>query len=414
MASLPYVVADQTQPPMHIWPSDDAEYNGWFAARGTTLILTTARTPGSVGFQGEICWNASGINVCSSENTWQRASFDNAAATVTNKTITGSTNTVHADGLKTNTGVVSAVGPDPASGQTLVAVDNGSAAWAPAPIAPQFFGAGASDVVFSTNTTLAADVFARNITVGPGVIVSGPYRLFATGTLALGAGSNINANGRSASGATGGVALAAGSLGGGSAGGAGGALGLAGAVGGNASSQTQIGTIPPRGGSGGSGNSLLAAGGTGGTTSAVSSLNGGPMPLNDIVCALRGRDINNIKIAGGSGGGGGGGGALLVGGSGGGGGGGAGVLMIAANTISGSGTISAIGGAGGIGSSAGAGNKAGGGGGGGGGVVIIVKNAFADGFTAAQVTAAGGLGGASGGTGANNGVNGGNGIVVIF
>jgi hypothetical protein len=226
-----------------------------------------------------------------------------------------------------------------------------------------WFGTGVDgDQTIVSNTTLVRDMYYNNLTINPGVILSpNGFRIFVLGTLTN--NGTIERNGVSATGATAGTALAAGSLAGSSAGGAGG-----GAAAGTAGSAMALG-LGGTSGSGGSG--AAGAGGSAGTLTVPTAAQGGLEVLNSARQAqgaqVLGATPTLIGGAPGAGGGGGGGVAL----SGGGGGAGAGVIVISCRNLAGNGTITAIGGSGG---SAGGVNGGGGGAGGGGVIVMITEN----------------------------------------
>jgi hypothetical protein len=161
------------------------------------------------------------------------------------------------------------------------------------------------------------------------------------------------------------------------------------------------------GGVGGTGGTEGGGAGTPGVGGAVTAPVATVQNLNALAGAQMVRVVGTTALAlcmGGSGGGGGAGDGTNASGAG---GGGAGIVAIYANTISGTGTISAIGGAGGAASSTG---NSGGGGGGGGGCIILVAmsvttvpptiTAGVTKVNGVTLSVAGGAGGAGHGTGA--------------
>jgi hypothetical protein len=186
-------------------------------------------------------------------------------------------------------------------------------------------------------------------------------------------------------------------------------------------SNTTVGTAGAAGGTGtstagtnGAANGLGGAGGVGGTSGSNTGAAGGTVtaPVATVQGpytapnAIAVRVVGTTALAlccGGSGGSSGGGDGTN---NSGGGGGGGGIVMISANTINGTGTISANGGVGGAANATG--NSAGGGGGGGGAIILVSSSvgyvqptvtggvATVNGVT---LTVAGGAGGAKTGTG---------------
>jgi hypothetical protein len=226
-------------------------------------------------------------------------------------------------------------------------------------------------IVMTGSGGMNADIYCTTLTVNsPAVLTTNGFRIFVTGTLTIQAGAKImndGCNGTNAAsgvaGAGGACANATGTMGYGQNGGAGGSAGV-GTAGGSVT-VAQGGT----GGKGSSSTGTVFAGGNGGAVSAPVNYQGTLRSFNQALSgvAVTGSSgsVSMTKILAGSGGGGGG-GATTTNVGGGGGGGGA-VLMIAAKSISNSGTISANGGNGGNGF-----NTGGGGAGGGGGVVILI------------------------------------------
>jgi fibronectin-binding autotransporter adhesin len=181
-------------------------------------------------------------------------------------------------------------------------------------------------------------------------------------------------------------------------------VGEAGAAGGtgNGSAGTAAGTNALGGAGGAGGASTDTAGAGGAVTAPAATVQG----VNNLPNAIAVRVIGTTAFAlclGGAGGGAGGGDTTN---NSGGGGGGGGIIMIAAQTISGTGTISCNGGAGGAANATG--NSAGGGGGGGGAIILVsrtvtnVQPTVTAGVTTISgvtLSVAGGLGGAKTGTG---------------
>lgn len=253
--------------------------------------------------------------------------------------------------------------------------------------------------------TLNRDIVPALMTVNSGVTINtNGYRIYVHGPLVNNGHINRDGNagtaGSGAGNAPGGAPLqnVNAPLEGSTIIGKGGGQGEANAGGQNGTGDA---THPITGGSAGNGGS--GSGGGGGTGGA-----GG------LLGASEGNIANPITVSTGANGGanfecgaGGGGGGGSVGHAGGGGGGGAGHVVIAALSITGSGSITATGGAGGNGDPAG---NTGGGGGGGGGLVHILSGSVVNGAIPGQtVTANGG----AGGTGAGSGTNGGNGLAGV-
>ena len=221
----------------------------------------------------------------------------------------------------------------PTANDVTIAATGGSGSVA------HWYGTGVDgNVTIAANTTLTRDMYYANLTINTNItLTTGGYRIFVTGTLTfVSAGSTISGIGTSgtdgSAGGGGGTALPTNTVGGSTAGGNGGNA-VAGSAGGASPASSQEGGA---GGPGGSGDSGTHNGGAAGTTSPTAALNGGTVVFNDIIQAIRGRDLNGTKLIGGIGGGGGGGGATGV--VGGGGGAGGGVVIVAANTITGTGT----------------------------------------------------------------------------
>lgn len=170
------------------------------------------------------------------------------------------------------------------------------------------------------------------------------------------------------------------------------------------------------GGAGGANASVPNAGGLGGTVTAPAATVQLPRSATLAVMGRLQSTTAFVVAVGGSGGGSGGGdGTNLSGG----GGGGGGIVVVAANTITGTGTISANGGAGGA--AAAAGTPSGGGGGGGGLVIVVSASVAPPAVTAGAasiagqtVTAAGGAPGAAGAGGGTVGLVGLAGTVILL
>lgn len=255
-----------------------------------------------------------------------------------------------------------------------------------------FFPDATGTIVVSSNTTLTADVYCDTYQVDVGAIVtSAGYRIFAKTAIIV--NGTIDRSGSDASGTAATAALVAGTTGAAGAGGAGGTA--AGSAGG--ASAIALGGLAGAGGAGSGG-----AGGAAGTQTLVTVANGGVDILNLYTNAVRARDLANGLITGGAGGGGGGGDGV----AGGAGGGGGGTIVLAARSITGTGTIRAHGGNGFTPITGG--NKGGGGGGGGGVLVLISENDIT--MTSLVLDVAGGLGASGTGTGVS-GANGSNGRI---
>jgi hypothetical protein len=254
----------------------------------------------------------------------------------------------------------------------------------------QIFGTGADgDVTLTNDTTLVRDMYYNNLTINTGInLFTAGYRIFVLNTLTVNTGATIDRSGVSAIATAGALALVAGTLG---ASGAGGAGGTAAGTAGSATTTSTGGN----GGAGGSGSG--GAGGAAGTVTAPTALVGGVEQLNQTRQALVLRDLGNTIMTGGAGGGGGGGSGVNTAG---GGGSGGGLIMIAARTMTGTGSIKAMGG---NGFAAPGANAGGGGGGGGGTIVTITENDTT--ATSLSFSAAAGVGGGGQGTG-TGGANG--------
>lgn len=235
------------------------------------------------------------------------------------------------------------------------------------------FGDGSDgDVTISSATTLARDMYYRNLTVAAGqTLDAGGYRIFVSGTLTLSDGAKISRDGNPhftgmLGDAQPGAGLPAGTLG---------ASGAGAVVGANGGSVTNS-----LGGNAGDG----ADAGSGGQATAPDDGAGGSGVFHSAVQAISGRSLDAVLVEGGAGGGG---GATTADGAGGGGGG---VVMIAARTVTLAGSsarFSADGGDGGPGA---------GGGGGGAVVVVTMTSPKPSGLT---LSANGGAGGGHGAPG---------------
>jgi len=295
-------------------------------------------------------------------------------------------------------------------GQIMKDLDNalfnrGTAAYGNASDGVQTFN-GTSTVLglvpSSSVYTLTRDIWlATGSVINSGVTIkTAGFRIFCQGNLVN--NGTIQSNGNAAAANVAGAALAyTGTISATTVGTAGGAGGTgAGAAGTN-------GAANGLGGAGGVGGASAVpnAGGAGGTVTAPAAT---VLLPYTIALAAQARLLSGtayvVPVAGSGGGAGGGDGTNNSGA----GGGGGGIVVVVAQTISGTGTISANGGAGGAANATG--NSAGGAGGGGGLVIVIsasvVSNAQS-GTTAAlagqTITAAGGAGGAGTGTGAVGG-----------
>jgi hypothetical protein len=259
--------------------------------------------------------------------------------------------------------------------------------------------------------TLTRDIFLASSTINNGVtIITNGFRIFCSGTLTNNGTIKWNGGNGSASGTPGGAAAANANSSfntgtGAAAPGTGGGAGSATAGGSNGVSSTVQG-FGGRGGSGGAGTG--GAGGVGGTQTAPAN---GTSPRWLIFALLGIAGPGSSVFVGGTGGGGGGTdvGQLARGGAGGAGGG---IVIVAAKTIAGTGSIQARGGNGSNGNGAVA---TGGGDGGGGGVVIVISQSASGGAVPGQtIDANGGSGGVKGAAGGSDGVAGSNGLVLVL
>ena len=315
-------------------------------------------------------------------------------------------------------------------------VGNGVAAWNARPYGGlqgpantdivQDFGNGEDgDVTISAGiTTLVQDMFYNNLTIeGTGQLRTNGFRVFVKNNLTLLTNSqdaitlngNTGASATTQTGAAGGVAYAAATVGASTAGG----TGATGVVGVGAVAAASTGTTPSNGGASGAGgaggNGASGAGGAlRAAASATVTLDVGRF-TNDLI-----RGITLLQGgAGGPGGSSGAGDGVNIGRGGGGGGSGGGVLYLAVkNIVKGASTparsISVLGGNGGNGASASAGNVGGGGGaaGGGGGYIYLAYESASGPTVADLLNASGGDGGNGGnGFGTGTGGNGGSGGV---
>jgi collagen type VII alpha len=332
------------------------------------------------------------------------------SATLTNKTISGASNTF------TNINLASQV-------TGYLPGGNGSAG------IPWYGDGSDGDLTVSGTFTLGRDYYFRNLTVtgASNLINSNSYRIFVSGTLDLtgavtGAIIRNGSGGGNASGATAGSGS---NLGGTSAtigagqNGGNGAIGTTGTGTAGTATAALTSTLGGIGGTSGAGGGLAAVG-TAGVASGAASTN--RMAFFD--CNLLRGAALYTGGTGGSGGSSGTGNGVSAGGGGGGGASSGGIVAIFANIIKRDGTtaagaISVAGGIGGNGGNAVAGGGGGGGGGSAGGCIYIVYNSL-QGSTGTSILRAGGGTGGSGGTGTTGyyggtGGQGGNGgrIIVI-
>lgn len=152
------------------------------------------------------------------------------------------------------------------------------------------------DVVVSENTTLAKDMYYKNLTVNEGVtLFTNGFRITVMEECRL-FGTVCN-NGNDANGATKGTGAATQSIGGGSNG-ASGVIGLLSGINGDSISNDGDGG---KGGSGGSAGA--SSGGNGGTLSDTPGVDGCPCVISCIPGCSTGRTLSGSVIYGGSGGG---------------------------------------------------------------------------------------------------------------
>lgn len=285
----------------------------------------------------------------------------------------------------------------------------------------EWFGDGSDgDVIISTDTTLARDMFYNNLTVNNGIFLyANGYRIFVKGIITtIGTGKvdrsgNNGANGAGSAppgpkiNAAGGAALPAGTLTGVSAGGQGGGADNGNSFEAGAAAASVTNSIGVVGGAGGGPRP------TGTVTAASPSIHSPyPVYLLDTTAILMrnatGQFNGSSSGAGGDSSGG-------NGGTRGGGGGGSsgGMIFIAAKEMnfSANDSIRAIGGNGGTGATSGLGNASGGGAGSGGVIVLIYKTMSGTTLTASTALA-GGTGGTVGGSA--SGSNGTTGIIYSY
>jgi hypothetical protein len=262
-----------------------------------------------------------------------------------------------------------------------------------------FGDASDGDVVISSNTTIARDMYYDNLTVEAGFLLhTEGFRVFVRDTLTveatatLGAPGNDGEDGDDGSGGAGGAGWSDGTVAGAVAGGAAEGTGT----------QAGTGVSSSLGGNGGDSGASDGGsdGASGGAITAPLAESGGQ--LRDVLQAIKARGVNTDTLEIRGGGGGAGGGSTGGGDRGGGGGGGGGVAVIVARHIINNGTISCAGGAGGdaIGTPPSIG---GGGGGGGGGLVVLIYRSYSGSGT---ISVAGGLGGSDNGVGGDQGDDG--------
>ncbi len=239
------------------------------------------------------------------------------------------------------------------------------------------------NVTISSNTTRTADLYADILTINAGFTLDmAGFRCFAkTSITNNGTISNSGATATTSAGATAPVTQV---LGGGGDG------GVAGTNGNGTAGTTVTDAVGAAGGAGG--NAGARTGGAGGAVTPPSENQGGINVIRSLSAAMTGLLVGlggTTQFVAGAGGGGGAGDGS--GNTGGGGGAGSGILSVLSPTITGTGSIEAIGGDGAPGQVV----NGGGGGGGGGGVAIIVT----DTATAISTDMSGGAGGAGIGTG---------------
>ena len=285
------------------------------------------------------------------------------------------------------------------------------------------------NVTISANTSLSADMYYNNLTVDSAAVLNpAGFRIFVKDTLTLSGNAKISRNG--SNGGSGGTSLADGYLKGAAASGAGGAgqvngPGLAGGAG--VSVTNALGSGGPAGQAGGDSTGTVRAGGAGGAASSATVSNVKLIANWHLATLL---DVSStgatVKFtnSGSAGGGGGGGDALIgeAGGTGGGGGGNGGIVAIYARSIviaSGS-SITANAGNGGDGSNGNDGGggfkngNGGGGAGGNGGVIILAYNSLTNNGSLTATLGTGGSGGGAGGTGQTSATSGSSGVIYQF
>lgn len=245
------------------------------------------------------------------------------------------------------------------------------------------------DVTISSNTTLIRDMYYNNLVINVGAtLFTNGFRVFAQSIVCDGI---IDRSGNNASGTAATAALPAGTLSIGTAGGAGGTA--AGSAGG--ASATSLGGAGGAGGAGSGG-----SGGAAGATTVNAATTGGVEVCYGVDRAREGRNTAGTLITTGAGGGGGGGDGV----AGGAGGGGGGFISIVSRSITGTGSIVAMGGNGFTPITGG--NKGGGGGGGGGVICTISENDVTATSLTFDVSGGAGASGTGTGTSGSNGSNG--------
>lgn len=249
-------------------------------------------------------------------------------------------------------------------------------------------------VTIAADTPLSRDMYYDVLTINSGAtLFPNGFRVFAATSIVN--NGSIDRSGNNASGTAATPALAVGTLAAGTVGGAGGTA--AGSAGGAAS--------PTLGGAGGAGG--LGSGGAGGAAGAQtvnSAILGGVEILQGYSYAKETKNIAGTSIVGGTGAGGGGGDGV----AGGAGGGGGGALVVVTRSLTGTGSIKAMGGNGFTPVTGG--NKGGGGGGGGGIICIASENDIL--ATSLTLSVSGGSGASGTGTGVS-GVNGSAGRIYL-
>lgn len=244
-----------------------------------------------------------------------------------------------------------------------------------------FYGDGSDgdSTITTGTTTLARDMFYRDLTVAGGATLKpNGYRIHVQGTLTV--AGTIDRKGTNGSGVTAGVALPSGTLGASGPGGAGGTGQAAGSAGG------AITALAETVGAAGAGGATTRAAGAAGAVTALAATYGTvrtlPWAAMGVAFGIGGQAV----LVGGPGGGG---GAGISGQNGGGGGSGGGPIVLCARRVVNSGVITT---AGGNGASA-SGTGGGAGGGGGGGPLIVVYGALTN---TGAITAAAGINGSTG------------------
>lgn len=252
------------------------------------------------------------------------------------------------------------------------------------------------NVTVSTNTTLTRDMYYDVLTVDVGIVLSSAnFRIFADTIVNNG---TIDCSGGNASGQTGGVAVANGSMVGGTNGGAGITQTISHGTAANPGTSV-LTSQEGKGGRGGTGGAATGStGGVGGllnpgsfTSGDVGTISNAPQLMMNV-----GVGTNTVPIGGGTGGGGG--GADAVGDKSGAGGAGGGCIAAACRSLQGSGVFSANGG---NGSNAVTGASGAGGGAGGGAGTVRVMAGDTSQWTGSISVAAG-----AAGTGLGNGSTG--------